>query len=103
MVLPQSLRRFILSELHYSTAGAHFGIPKKLFKIKDLFFWYTLKSAVENWCADCEVCGSRKLSQWKGKARTTQYNVGLPMERIAFNFISPFPRKNTGQTVLRNI
>ena len=92
LVVPSSLKQFILGQLHDGTAGAHLGISKTLFKVKERFFWYGLKSDVENWCATCEICGSRKGAHVKGKAPMKQYNVGLPMERVAIDFMGPFVR-----------
>ena len=92
LVVPKFLRRFILSQLHDGVTGAHLGIAKTLFKIRERFYWYGLKSDVESWCARCEICGSRKGAFKSGKAPMKQYNVGLPMERIAIDFMGPFNR-----------
>ena len=92
LVVPKFLRRFILSQLHDGVTGAHLGIAKTLFKIRERFYWYGLKSDVESWCARCEICGSRKGAYKSGKAPMKQYNVGLPMERIAIDFMGPFNR-----------
>ena len=81
LVVPKSLQRFILSQLHDTgTSGAHLGISKTLNKVKERFFWYGLRSDVETWCANCEICGSRKGTHRKGKAPMKQYNLGMPME-----------------------
>ena len=92
LVVPKFLHRFILSQLHDGVTGAHLGIAKTLFKIRERFYWYGLKSDVESWCAGCEICGSRKGAYKSGKAPMKQYNVGLPMERIAIDFMGPFNR-----------
>ncbi|MCG7876282.1 MAG: RNase H-like domain-containing protein [Candidatus Thiodiazotropha endolucinida] len=94
LVVPKLLRQFILAQLHDSTTGAHLGIGKTLFKIRERFFWYAMKRDVEDWCERCEICGSRKVFPKKGKAPMKQYNVGLPMERVAIDFMGPFTRTN---------
>ena len=60
--------------------------------MKERFIWYGLRKDVENWCATCDICGSRKGGRAKGKAPMKQYNVGLPMERVAINYMGPFVR-----------
>lgn len=95
LVVPKSLKNFILSQLHDSTTGAHLGVSKTHLKFRERFFWYALKKDVREWCTSCEVCGSRKVTQKKGKAPMKQYNVGLPMERIAIDFMGPLPRSNS--------
>ena len=92
MVVPRSLRRFVLPQIHDSTAGAHLGMGKTLGKIRDRFFWYARRKDVEDWCNSCEVCCFRKMSLRKSKAPMKQYNVGLPMERIAIDFMGPLVR-----------
>lgn len=95
LVVPKSLKHFILSQLHDSTTGAHLGVSKTHLKIRERFFWYALKKDVREWCSSCEICGSRKMTQKKAKAPMKQYNVGLPMERIAIDFMGPLPRSNS--------
>ena len=92
LIVPKFLHRIILSQLHDGVTGAHLGIAETLFKIRERFYWYGLKSDVESWCACCEICGSRKGAYKSGKAPMKQYNVGLPMERIAIDFMGPFNR-----------
>ena len=92
MVVPKSLRRFVLSQLHDSTAGGHLGMGKTLCKVRDRFFWYAMRRDVEDWCGRCEICCSRKMSHRRGRAPMKQYNVGLPMERIAIDFMGPLVR-----------
>ena len=92
LVNPKTLRRFVLSQLHDSTAGAHLGIGKILFKVRDRFFWYAMRRDVEGWCVSSEICCSRKMSHRRARAPVKQYNVGLPMERIAIDFLGSLVR-----------
>ena len=92
LFVPKYLQRFILSQLHDSTGGAHTGISKTLSKVKKRFFWYGLRSDVETWCATCDIYGSRKGTHRKDKVFMKQYNVGLPMERIAIDFMDTLVR-----------
>ena len=83
-----------MSQLHDSTAGAHLGIGKTMYKVRERFFWYAVRRDVEEWCVSCEICCSRKMSHRRAWAPMKQYNVGLPMERIAIDFMGPLPRTN---------
>lgn len=53
LVVPKTLRRFVLSHVHDSTAGAHLGIGKTLFKVRHRFFWYAMRRYVEEYCVSC--------------------------------------------------
>ena len=83
-----------MSQLHDSTAGAHLGIGKTMYKVRERFFWYAVRRDVEEWCVSCEICCSRKMSHRRARAPMKQYNVGLPMERIAIDFMGHLSRTN---------
>ena len=52
-------------------------------------FWHKMRSDVENWCKSCDVCASRK-------APFQQYNVGVPLERVAVDILGPLPKTKKG-------
>ena len=92
VIVPKTLRQFVLSQLHDGVTGAHLGIGKTLGKVRERFFWYALKRDIEEWCVRCEICCSRKMSHKQAKAPMKQYNVGLPMERVAIDFMGPLTK-----------
>ena len=65
---------------------------KNPFKVRDRFFWYAMRRDVEEWCVSCEICCSRKMSHRRARDPMKQYNVGLPVERIAIDFMGPLVR-----------
>ena len=69
MIVPRTLRQFILSQLY------------------ERFFWYALKRDVDELCLRCEICCSSKMSHKHAKAHMKQDNLELPMERVAIDFM----------------
>ena len=96
IVLPKTLRKFVLKQVHDSVTGGHLGITKTLSKVTSRFFWHKMRKNVEVWCKTCDLCASRKMPQKKPKAPMKQYNVGAPLERVAVDIMGPFPRTPNG-------
>jgi transposase InsO family protein len=100
VVLPQTLIKFVLTQLHNSVTGGHFGIKKTLSKVRERYSWFKQRQDVENWCRHCDICASKKRPNKKPRAPLQQYNVGAPLERIAVDILGPLPRTNKGNRYL---
>ena len=90
LVLPDSLKKEVLRELHNITAAGHLGFKKTTERVRTRFYWYGLRKDVESWCVQCDVCASRKKPNKTPRAPMKTYNVGAPMERIAIDVMGPF-------------
>ena len=100
IVVPQSLREFVLRQLHDSVGGGHLGVKKTLSKVRKRFFWYGLRTDVEKWCARCAACSARKNPRHKPKAPMKQFQSGVRWERIAIDFVGPLPKTENGNIYL---
>lgn len=61
MVIPKSLRRNILSKLHYN----HLGMQKSLLRAKEIVYWPNLNSELVNLIKNCQACLTFQNSQQK--------------------------------------
>ena len=52
-VVPASLRKFIVTEIHQT---AHFGTDKTYSLLKDRFFWSNMYGYVHNCVSQCSIC-----------------------------------------------
>ena len=50
LVIPKSLKSFVLNQVHNTLTGGHLGVRKTLYKIKKRYFWYQIRNDVKNWC-----------------------------------------------------
>ena len=100
VVLPLSLRKFVLEQLHNSVTGGHLGLRKTLSKVKQRYFWYQLRKDVKYWCSKCDTCAAKKAPHKKPRAPMCQYLVGAPWERVAIDILGPLPRTNKGNRYL---
>jgi hypothetical protein len=62
--------------LDVPTAG-HLGIDKTLEKIKQHFYWPSMKDYVTKYCNSCDSCAARKPSRSRNKAPLGKYVVGF--------------------------
>lgn len=94
IVIPENLKKFVLTQLHNSPVGGHLG------KERQRYFWFGLRKCVENWCRKCDICASRKAPIRKPKAPMRQYNVGAPLERFTIDIMGPLPASDKGNKYL---
>ena len=75
LVLPHSLQRKVIQDLHEGAVGAHLGEEKVLSQLKERFYWPGCTEAVKMWCRACNICASRKMTT---PARKAELPDGLP-------------------------
>ncbi|XP_068211806.1 uncharacterized protein [Palaemon carinicauda] len=98
IVVPSKFRRFILQEAHESEWGGHLGIRKTLSKVKDNFFWPSVKKDVVRHCKSCHQCQMvGKPNQKITKAPLIPIPaVEEPFTQIVIDIVGPLPKTKTG-------
>ncbi|RUS85697.1 hypothetical protein EGW08_006573 [Elysia chlorotica] len=56
VVLPESLRKYVMSVAHDTITGGHLGIKKTREKIMSNFFWPGMYEDVARYCRSCDIC-----------------------------------------------
>ena len=56
VVLPESLRKYVMSIAHDASSGGHLGIRKTREKIMSTFYWSGIDGDVGRFCHSCDVC-----------------------------------------------
>ena len=96
VVVPVSLRKMVLKELHNSKSAGHLGEKKTLARLRERFYWLGCGRDVRLWCQSCDECASRKPPAKSSRAPMQRYNVGAPLERIALDVLGPLPETDRG-------
>ncbi len=96
LVVPDSMKRKILMQLHDHPTAGHFGENKTVERVKQSFYWINCRSEVRLWCERCPLCCSRKGPIPRQKAALGKYVVGAPMERIAVDVMGPLTLSDRG-------
>jgi hypothetical protein len=87
IVTPFSLRTKIMYLVHNHKTGGHLGGQKNYSRVKQKFYWPGCKKDVLSWCRKCHTCALIKPGGERKRAPLTQLPVGVPLERIAADFM----------------
>jgi len=81
----------ILKELHDVPTAGHLGQKKTIARVKrSRFYWPGMSGFARRWVAQCNICASRKHSQYSRKTPLSTYRVGTPMDRVSIDLTGPF-------------
>ena len=62
LVLPKEIRDDALKECHDVPTASHMGIAKTINRIRDLYYWPSIKNDVVNFIRRCKTCAQVKAS-----------------------------------------
>ena len=89
-IIPKELRNEILYQLHDSSmSGRHFGVEKTLARIKQRFWWPSVKTSVEKHIANCDRCAARCTAGIKRKAELQTFSVHEAFRTMAADILGP--------------
>ena len=91
-ILPGSLLRQYLRELHDTESAGHLGINKTWAKAKKLpFIWISMRATIRAYVKGCSVCQRTKPSHTNRNAYLRQFPAGARLEMIGMDLIGPLP------------
>lgn len=96
--IPASLIPQVLLTYHNSTFnGAHFGIKRTFYKIRDRYFWPNMYRDIERHILSCLNCRKNKPSRRKpdGHLHCIAPPHGV-WERLAMDYVGPVPSSKSG-------
>ena len=92
LVVSQSMKYEILSNVHNHVAGAHFGVHKTFQKLKQRCWWPSMFKDVEHWSKSCVDCAMRKSPRNTKRAPLLPLPVDGAFDRVAIDALGPFKR-----------
>ena len=102
--VPPERREEILEDLHASGEGCHRGANKTYRKVRQRYYWESLKEDVQNFIRTCVKCQTKKLVRVKNKLpmqiTTTSYSS---LSYISLDIVGPFPASKKGNTNILTI
>lgn len=99
-VLPPSMVREILEEIHSGPGGGHFGINKMKEKIRKRFWWPDYQKDVRAYVLGCDVCAKSKDPIPKPNAFLQPIKTGRPNQIIGIDIVGPLPLSSYGNRYL---
>ena len=96
LVLPEIWRDEVINLLHDNVCAGHLGMSRTIARVRSRFYWVGYKQDIINKCNACHVCQARKMPVKPSKAPLKPCVVGIPMERIQIDLITPLPETYSG-------
>ena len=94
LVVPQSMKYEILSNMHNHVAGAHFGVHKTFQKLKRRYWWPSMFKDVKDWCKSCVDCAMKKSPRNTKRGPLLPLFVEGAFDRVAVDVLGPFKPSN---------
>ena len=88
VVLPLSLRPLILKEFHDELTSGHLAFSRTYLKVKNHYYWPTMRKDIKEYCTTCPVC----IANTRSPFRTPLYPHKLataPFQVLGMDFIGP--------------
>ena len=90
VVLPESLRKYVMSVAHDMITRGHLGIKKTREKIMSNFYWPGMYEDVARYCRSCDICQKTVSKGTVQKAPMENIPVvDVPFKRVAVDLIGP--------------
>ena len=100
LVVPESLRMYILREFHGSGLAGHSGKNKTLKMICEFFYWKGMCRDVAAFINGCVLCRERKRPKPNRQGEVGQLIVGEVFHTLAMDIITPLPDDNGYKHIL---
>lgn len=96
LIIPKSIRKEIMIQLHNSRLAGHLGREKTLKKIQSRFYRPGMSTDVRRWCQNCMFCQKLKPGPGIGKSPMKHVDVSAPLDAIAIDITGPLPVTENG-------
>uniref|UniRef100_A0A0P4ZJF0 RNA-directed DNA polymerase n=2 Tax=Daphnia magna TaxID=35525 RepID=A0A0P4ZJF0_9CRUS len=88
LVLPYSLRHLVLKELHDAPMGGHLAFYKTYLKVKNNYYWPTMRKDILEYCQACEICTANTASTYRALLHPHEL-AKAPFQVIGMDFLGP--------------
>ena len=90
VLVPESLRKYVMEVAHDSIMGGHLGIRKTIDRIQATFYWPGIMGDVTRFCRSCDIC---QKTVPKGKIPKAPLQsmpiIDSPFKRVAIDLVGP--------------
>lgn len=93
-VIPRYKLEEIMKLFHDDETAAHFGKDTTYDKIKEKYYWPTIRPDIETYVKSCDKCQRRGKSTTKNELHSIK--ISRPFQRIGIDIVGPLPLTNKG-------
>lgn len=88
-------------ENHTSAYGGHKGIAKTFKRVRERYYWPSLKADVQKYVNECESCQLKKLTRMKTRVPMTITDTpGRAFDKVALDIVGPLPMTTAGNSYI---
>ena len=91
LLLPRTMRKEFLSNIHSGMSGGHMGIRRTLDQVRRRAFWQGWRRNTQNHCKRCVHCNSYFRGKLPRTAPLQPMLTGAPFERLHIDMTGPHP------------
>jgi hypothetical protein len=96
-----ALQTKLISAFHQSAVGGHSGVTATYHRVKKLFSWTGLKTAVDDFVRQCQVCQQAKHENTKPAGKLQPLPVPLlPWDDISMDFVEGLPKSDGFEVIM---
>uniref|UniRef100_A0A131XKF8 RNA-directed DNA polymerase n=1 Tax=Hyalomma excavatum TaxID=257692 RepID=A0A131XKF8_9ACAR len=96
LVVPQSLRQFVLRMAHEGIMAGHQGIKRTTDRILEEFYWPGVQAEVTRFVRSCDICQRTVPKHLVGRVPLGKMPViDVPFQRVAIDIIGPLSPTST--------
>jgi transposase InsO family protein/phosphotransferase system HPr-like phosphotransfer protein len=88
LVLPLSLRLQVVKEIHDGPMGGHFAFLRTYLRVKNNYYWPTMRKDIKEYCQACVECTSNSKSKLRGCLHPHDL-AQAPFQVIGIDFLGP--------------
>ena len=88
VVLPLSLRPLILKEFHDELTSGHLAFLRTYLKIKNHYYWPTMRKDIKEYCTTCPVCIANTRSPFRTLLHPHELATA-PFQVLGMGFLGP--------------
>ncbi|XP_017797025.1 PREDICTED: uncharacterized protein LOC108578250 [Habropoda laboriosa] len=98
---PQEERENIITECHTSAFGGHKGVSKTYSRIREKYYWGTMKAEVQKFIQNCQSCQIQKLTRQKTRQPMTLTDTpGAAFDKISMDIVGPLPTTSNNSSYI---
>ena len=105
IVVPVTFQQEVMRLAHENILSGHLGVNKTLSKIRKLFFWPSMKTAVKKFvsrCHHCQLAGKPNKPIPKAPLNNIPA-VGEPFESVVIDIVGPLVKSRSGNIYILTI
>ena len=91
LVVPRSLKNFVLEEAHDAVMGGHLGVKRTYQRIHDRYWWPGCISDVSLHVTSCDGCQKKKADHNRPSGYLQPLLVSGAFHRVHFDYSGPYP------------